>query len=204
MNSVEDLSAENLGFAGLVHEQVLGEEKYTFIEELKDPKSVTILIKGPNKHSMSQIKDAVYDGVRAIKNALEDGCLIPGAGSFEIAAYSALLKYKPQVKGKAQLGVQAFADALLVIPKTLAANGGFDAQDVLVKLLNEYTASGQPVGLDLKSGEPISPADVGIFDNYKVKRQLLNSCTVIASNLLLVDEIMRAGLTSLKGERGQM
>jgi T-complex protein 1 subunit zeta len=204
MNSVESLGPECLGFAGVVYEHTLGEEKYTFIEELKEPKSVTILIKGPNKHSMNQIKDAVYDGLRAIKNALEDEALVPGAGAFEVAAYSALLKYKTEVKGKSQLGVQAFADALLVIPKTLAANAGFDVQDVVVKLLSEYAANGRPVGVDLKSGEPMDPAEGGIFDNYKVKRQLLESCTVIASNLLLVDEIMRAGLTSLKGERGQM
>jgi len=203
MNSLEELAPECLGYAGLVYEQTIGEEKYTFIEELKEPKSVTILIKAPNKHTLAQIKDAVYDGLRAIKNAIEDSCLVPGAGSFEVSAYSALVKYKTEVKGKAQLGVQAFADALLVIPKTLAVNGGFDPQDVIVRLLHEHSATGQAIGIDLKSGEPVSPTDIGVYDNYKVTRQLLNSCTSIASNLLLVDEIMRAGLTSLKGPQGQ-
>lgn len=198
MNSLDSLTPEVLGHAGVVYEQTIGEEKYTFIEEVKDPKSVTILIKATTKHALNQIKDAVHDGLRAIKNALEDGCLIPGAGALEVAAYSELLKYKPQVEGKAQLGVQAFADALLVIPKTLAVNGGFDPQDVIVRLVHEHATSGNAVGIDLKTGDPISPADHGIFDNYRVKRQLLNSCTSIASNLLLVDEIMRAGLTSLK------
>jgi len=105
------------------------------------------------------------------------------------------------VKGKAQLGVQAFADALLIIPKTLAFNAGFDQQDVIIKLLQEYNASKQPVGVDLNTGEAINPLDLGILDNFKVKRQLINSCTTIACNLLLVDEIMRAGLTSLKGDK---
>lgn len=200
VNSVDDLTPEYLGKAGLVYEHVLGEEKYTFVEELENPHSVTILIKGPNKHTLVQIKDAVHDGLRAVKNAIEDGCLIPGAGAFEIVANSLLTEYKAEVTGRVQLGIQAFADALLIIPKVLATNAGFDPQEVKVKLLQEYARTKQPVGLDINTGEAIIPADLGILDNYRVKRQLLNSCTVIAGNLLLVDEIMRAGLSSMKGK----
>ncbi|KAM7311111.1 T-complex protein 1 subunit zeta [Ixodes scapularis] len=194
-NSLEDLSAEVLGHAGLVYEHVLGENKYTFVEELKDPRSVTVLIKAPNKHTLTQINDAVHDGLRAVKNAIEDGCVIPGAGAFELAAHAALVSMRPNVKGKAQLGVQAYADALLVIVKTLATNSGLDPQDVLVKLQQEQRLAKQPIGLNLATGEALIPANEGIFDNYCVKRQLLNSCTVIASNLLLVDEIMFAGVS---------
>merc|ERR1719282_1355639 len=118
MNSVDDLSPECLGEAGLVYEHVLGENKFTFVEECKNPTSVTILMKGPNKHTLNQIKDAVRDGLRAVKNALEDGSVVPGAGAFEVSAAHALLQHKGEVKGRAKLGVQAFADALLVIPKT--------------------------------------------------------------------------------------
>ncbi|VVC92611.1 T-complex protein 1 subunit zeta [Leptidea sinapis] len=199
MNSVEELSEENLGYAGLVYEHILGEEKYTFVEECKNPESVTILIKGPNKHTLAQIKDAIRDGLRAINNAIEDKCVVPGAGAFEIKANLELLKFKDTVKGKARLGIQAYAEALLVIPKTLAVNSGYDAQDTIVKLQEEARLSPDPIGLDLSSGEAIKPADMGIFDNYIVKKQIINSCSVIASNLLLVDEIMRAGMSSLKG-----
>lgn len=199
VNSVDDLTEESLGFAGLVYEHVLGENKFTFVEECKGPKSVTILIKGPNKHTLAQIKDAVRDGLRAIKNAIDDGCVVPGAGAFEIAAYRELAQYKEEVKGKMRLGVQAYAEALLVIPKTLAVNSGFDTQEVIVKLQEEARIAGEPVGLDINSGEALKPIDHGIVDNYIVKKQILNSCTVIASNLLLVDEIMRAGMSSLKG-----
>ncbi|XP_076340235.1 chaperonin containing TCP1 subunit 6 [Tachypleus tridentatus] len=200
VNSVDDLTHECLGTAGLVYEHVLGEDKYTFVEELQNPHSVTILLKGPNKHSLTQMKDAVHDGLRAVKNAIEDGCIVPGAGAYEIAAHAALSKYKMEVKGRAQLGVQAYADALLVIPKVLASNAGYDSQETMVKLIQEHNNVGQLVGLDINSGEALVSADAGIFDNYRVKRQLINSCTVIASNLLLVDEIMRAGLSSTKGK----
>lgn len=199
LNSLDDFDESNLGYAGLVYEYVLGEQKYTYIEDCKHPKSVTILMKGSNKHTLVQIKDALRDGLRAINNAIEDRAVVPGAGAFEIRAYNELMRYKDSVKGKIRLGVQAYAEALLVIPKTLAVNSGYDAQDTIVKLQEEDRLSGaDTVGLDLTTGEAMKPADLGVFDNYIVKKQILNSCSVIASNLLLVDEIMRAGMTSLK------
>lgn len=199
VNCLEDLDIDCLGHAGFVFEYTLGEEKFTFIEDCVNPRSVTLLIKGPNKHTLTLIKDAIRDGLRAIKNAIEDGCVVPGAGAAEVAIADALVNYKPSVKGRARLGVQAFADALLIIPKVLAQNSGFDLQETLVKVQTEHSESKQLVGIDLNTGEPIVAADAGIWDNYCVKKQLLHSCTVIVTNILLVDEIMRAGMTSLKG-----
>lgn len=199
-NSVDDLTPDVLGWAGLVYEHTLGEEKYTFVEQVKDPKSVTLLIKGPNGHTIQQVQDALRDGLRTVKNAIEDGTLVPGAGAFEVAC-SAYLSgpVKKLAKGRAKMGVQAFADALLVIPKTLAANGGFDVQDVVVSLqvrfiyivyiiytcshvpllllpaLKDEQAQGHVVGIDLESGEPFDPTVEGIWDNYRVKRQMLHS-----------------------------
>uniref|UniRef100_A0A674EE98 Chaperonin containing TCP1, subunit 6A (zeta 1) n=1 Tax=Salmo trutta TaxID=8032 RepID=A0A674EE98_SALTR len=195
MNSFEDLTPECLGQAGLVYEHTLGEEKYTFIEKCGNPLSVTLLVKGPNKHTLTQIKDAVRDGLRAVKNAIEDGCVVSGAGAFEVAVHDALIKHKPSVKGRAQLGVQAFADALLIIPKVLAQNSGYDPMETLVKLQTEYKESGQLVGVDLSSGMEFNlKLRIWIyFTSYPFP------ITVIASNILLVDEIMRAGMSSLKG-----
>merc|ERR1712115_641522 len=198
VNSFEDLTESVLGYAGVVYEHVLGENKFTFVEECANPQSVTILMKGPNKHSLMQIKDALRDGLRAVKNAVEDGCVIPGAGAYEVACHIVLKRYLETVKGKARLGIQAYADGMMIIPKTLATNAGYDSQEVMVKLLEE-ARDGAWVGLDCDSGEAGLPADKGIYDNYRVKKQMVNSCTVIASNLLLVDEIMRAGMSSLKG-----
>ncbi|XP_066931275.1 T-complex protein 1 subunit zeta-like [Clytia hemisphaerica] len=199
VNSFDDLSEDCLGKAGNVYEHALGDNKYTFIEDTENPKSVTILVKGPNKHTITMIKDAVRDGLRAVKNAIEDGAVIPGAGAYEIAAHSALTILRETVSTRARLGVQAFADALLIIPKALASNSGYDPQEATVKLQAEYGKSKVPVGIDLNTGEPMNPATNGVWDNYRVKRQLINSCTVIAGNLLLVDEVMKAGMSSLKG-----
>ncbi|WWC91736.1 T-complex protein 1, zeta subunit [Kwoniella dendrophila CBS 6074] len=199
-NSVEDLTPDVLGWAGLVYEHTLGEEKYTFVEDVKEPKSVTMLIKGPNAHTMTQIQDALRDGFRSVKNAIEDQSLIPGAGAFEIACSSHLVEALKLTKGRAKLGVLAFAEALLVIPKTLASNGGFDVQDSIVSLQQEKEETDDPVGLDLKSGQPINPILEGIWDNYRVKRQMLHGAATIGVNLLNVDEVLRAGRSSLKPE----
>ncbi|WZY80603.1 T-complex protein 1 subunit zeta 1 isoform X1 [Brassica napus] len=193
VNSVDELTPESLGWAGLVYEHVLGEEKYTFVEQVKNPNSCTILIKGPNDHTIAQIKDAVRDGLRSVKNTIEDECVVLGAGAFEVAARQHLLnEVKKTVQGRAQLGVEAFANALLVVPKTLAENAGLDTQDVIISLTSEHD-KGNVVGLNIEDGEPIDPQLAGIFDNYSVKRQLINSGPVIASQLLLVDEVIRAG-----------
>uniref|UniRef100_A0A8D3E142 T-complex protein 1 subunit zeta n=1 Tax=Scophthalmus maximus TaxID=52904 RepID=A0A8D3E142_SCOMX len=186
MNSVDDLTPECLGYAGLVYEHTLGEEKFTFVEKCGNPRSVTLLVKGPNKHTLVQIKDAVRDGLRAVKNAIEDGSVVSGGGAIEVALADALVKHKPNVKGRAQLGVQAFADALLIIPKVLAQNSGYDPQETLLKLQTEYKESGQLVGVDLSTGQNHCTPSIELI-------------TVIASNILLVDEIMRAGMSSLKG-----
>lgn len=193
MNSVDDLKPDALGWAGLVYEHTLGEEKYTFIEEVKDPKSVTILIKGPNTHSINQINDAVRDGLRSVYNMVVDKAVVPGAGAFQIACHAHLSSeaIRKQVKGKAKAGVQAYADALLTIPKTLAANGGFDILDSVSALQDEYH-EGNVVGIDLTTGEPMDPVAEGVYDSFRVIRNSLASSSSIASNLLLCDEMLKA------------
>lgn len=89
VNSVEELAPEVLGHAGHVYEHVLGEEKYTFVEDVANPHSCTILIKGPSDYSLAQIKDAIRDGLRAVTNALLDGAVVPGAGAFEVCSSAA-------------------------------------------------------------------------------------------------------------------
>lgn len=196
-NSVDDLTPDVLGWAGLVYEHSLGEEKYTFVEEVKDPKSVTVLIKGPNSYTMSQVQDAVRDGLRAVANAVTDQSVVPGAGAFQIAAYRHLMD--KHCKGRARSGVEAFANALLVIPKTLAANAGLDTLETLAAAQDE-AAEGHAVGIDLATGEPMDPTVEGVYDSFRVLRNSIASATGIATNLLLVDELLKAG-RSMKAQQ---
>ena len=192
VDSVDDLRPEALGHAGKVWELALGEDKFTFIEEVPRPVSCTVLIKGPHKHVVNQIKDAVRDGLRAVKNAIEDRSVVPGAGATEVALSNDLLKFAATIPGLEKLGVEIYAKALLVIPKTLARNSGFDPIELLLQLAHDQ-AAGHFVGVDIETGEPINPEEQGISDNYRVKRQLLHSMSDISSQLLLIDEIIQSG-----------
>ena len=171
VNSVDDLDETDLGFAQHVYEQCLGEDKFTFVEGVTNPFSCTILIKGPNDYTIAQTKEAIRDGLRAIKNTIEDEAVIPGAGAFEIACAENLSEYaKKQVSGKTKLGVNCFADALLVVPRTLAQNSGFDAQDTLLKVQEAHLKDKKAYGVCTLTGEPL-PAEVSnVWDNYIVKR----------------------------------
>ena len=191
-NSVENLTRENLGFAGHVWVTQLGEDQFTYVEDLKNPKSVTILIKGPNSHTIKQMQDAVRDGLRAVNNAVADKCVITGAGAFEAALCHHLHEYKKTVDGKKRLGVEAFAEACLEIPRVIAQNAGHDAIDVLVSLQNAADKE-ERVGIDIESGKMIDPKTKGIWDNYCVKKNQLQSAPLVATQLLLVDEVLKAG-----------
>lgn len=191
VNSTDDLTEDCLGHADLAYEHVLGEDKYTFVEGCKNATSCTVLIKGPNDHTIRQIKDAIRDGLYAVRNLILDGSVVPGAGGFELAAYWHLRKFQETVPGRAKLGIRAFADALLVIPKTLSINSGLDSQETLVDLVDQ--AKKHMVGLDVATGKCLLPEKVGIWDNTCVKRQFLHLGSLIAVKLLLVDEVLRAG-----------
>ena len=199
VNEIFDMSPEVLGYAETVCEESLGEETYTFVEGVSNPFSCTVLIKGAHPHVIAQIKDAVRDGLRAVSNAISDRYLLPGAGGIEIMCHEALLKYKNTVTGRAKLGVQAFADALLIIPKTLAENSGYDAQDSMIKLQESHMAGSDAIGFDIESGEPMDPRPLGVWDNWRVVRQMFDSAAIISSQLLLVDEVIRAGKQMKKG-----
>ena len=148
-------------------------------------KSCTILIRGPNVHTMAQIKDAVRDGLRAATCAIEDKCLIPGAGAFEVAASRMLKRRKTAVQGKARIGVEAFADALLIIPKVLAENSGFDVQDSLIKVEHEQELSEQPVGLHINTGNAfLGPAE-GLIHLLASSLFIPSPSLVLSRHLLL-------------------
>jgi T-complex protein 1 subunit zeta len=201
VHSFDDLTEKDLGWADSVYEQTLGEEKYTFVEGVINPFSCTILIKGPNEHSIAQVKDAIRDGLRAVKNVFDDQCVIAGAGAFEIGCHTFLMDYaRDNVEGKAILGVQTFAEALLSIPKCITENAGLDAQESIINCVKKSRDNKIPMGVDLTNGEPMNPILAGVFDNFCVKKAFLNIGPVLVQQLLLVDEVMRAGKQMRKGE----
>lgn len=206
-HSAEDLTIDDLGYCDSVCEETLGEDKYTFVEGVKNPYSCTILIKGSNDHTIAQTKDAIRDGLRAVKNAIEDACIIPGAGAFEIACSEHLKSFSKggKVLGKAILGVEVFAESLLVIPKNLILNAGLDVQETLLNVIMDNKKSENEnhlLGIDIKTGNSCNPVLNGILDNYIVKKSFLTIAPVLVQQLLLVDEVIRAGKQMNKGGDG--
>eukprot|EP00656_Telonema_subtile_P017098 TRINITY_DN190_c0_g1_i2.p1 TRINITY_DN190_c0_g1~~TRINITY_DN190_c0_g1_i2.p1 ORF type:complete len:509 (-),score=127.04 TRINITY_DN190_c0_g1_i2:267-1793(-) len=194
VNSAIQLTPECLGEAGLVYETTLGDDKFTFVENVKNPHACSILVRGPNNYTISMVNSAIRDGLRTVKNCIESGTVIPGAGSFEVACAQYLLANLDKADGRAKLGIQAFAEALLIIPKAIAENSGYDVQDSLIKLQEQVRQSADAVvGFDVNSGEVLDPIASGIFDTFLAKRHMLGSAPVIANQLLLVDEILKAG-----------
>ena len=194
VNSFDDLTEADLGYCDRVWEESLGDDKYTFIDGVKNPFSCTILVKGPNGYSIAQVKDAVRDGLRAVKNVFDDDGVLPGAASFEIACSDMLKEYSKSVEGKKVFGVNAFSEALLIIPKAICENAGVDPQEAIVNAAKAYRDNKKLMGIDLKNeGKPVNPVDLGIFDNFCVKRSFLNIGPVLVQQLLMVDEILRAG-----------
>jgi len=194
VNSAHELTPDCLGEAGLVYETTLGDEKYTFVEQVKNPHSCTVLIRGPNNYTISMVNSAMKDGLRAVKNCIESGTVVPGAGAFEVACAHHLLQNLDKAQGRAKLGVQSFAEALLVVPKAIAENSGYDVQDSIIKLQEQVrTHPENLVGFDVNSGEVLDPVASGILDTYLSKRHMIGSAPVIANQLLLVDEILKAG-----------
>ncbi|AQZ17321.1 CCT6 (YDR188W) [Zygosaccharomyces parabailii] len=209
-NSVDDLTPSVLGYSELVYQETVGEEKFTYVTGNKNPKSCTILIKGSTHYALNQTKDAVRDGMRAVANVIKDKTVVPGAGAYFLAASRHLKTCnlnKLGAKGKMKTGVEAFAEALLIIPKTLVKNSGFDALDVLALCEDELkdaeeTNQRRFVGVDLKLGDSCDPTIEGIWDSFRVIRNAINGSSGIASNLLLCDELLRAGRSTLKeGQR---
>eukprot|EP00461_Guttulinopsis_vulgaris_P001595 UN01595 len=194
VTALDNLTPDCLGYADLVYEHALADEVYTFVEGCKGKRSCTILVNGPNDHTILQVKAALRDGLRAVANALEDQCVIAGAGAFELYAYNQLMKYchsSQDVGGKIKIGIRAFAEALLVIPKTLAQNAAFDAQTTVVEV-QESVHKGLRCGIDLDTGKAMLSENVGVFDNYCVKKQSISLATSMCS-LVLVDEVIRSG-----------
>ncbi len=163
VTKIDDLTAEDLGEAGLVEERKVAGDAMIFVEECKHPKAVTILARGATEHVVEEVARAIDDAIGVVKCALEDGRIVAGGGAAEIELAKRLRKYAESVAGKEQLAVKAFADALEVIPRTLAENSGLDPIDMLVKLRAKHEEEGgETYGLDVFSGDVVDMFEKGV------------------------------------------
>ncbi len=190
-SSLEDLTAKDLGFAGTVREQKIAGEAMVFVENCKDPKSVTIFVRGGTDHVVSEVERAVKDSIGAVSSSLEDGAFVAGGGSIEMELSKELMAYATEIGGREQLAIQAFAEALESIPRTLAENAGMDPIDTLVTLRNKHKGKdGKYAGVDVIAGQVGDMRNNGVLEPAKVKKQAIASATETARLILRIDDII--------------
>ncbi len=192
VTSVHDIAPEDLGRAGLVEERKIAGDDMTFVLECENPKSVSIILRGGTEHVVDELDRAMEDGLRVLGVTLEDRHLVPGGGAPEIELALRLREYAATVGGREQLAIEAFAEAMEVVPKTLAENAGFDQINVLVALRSEHERGAKSAGLDMDTGKPADMLKGGVVEPLRVKVQAIKSAAEAAVMIIRIDDVIAA------------
>jgi len=191
VGKIGELSEKDLGKAAMVEEKKIGEADMVFITGCKNPKAVSLIIRGGTEHVIDEVDRALHDALRVIGVALEDGKVVPGAGAPEIELSLRLGSYASTVGGREQLAIEAFASAMDVIPWTLAENAGLDAIDVVIQLKSAHEKKGgKNMGIDLDAGKPADMVKMNVIEPLRVKTQAVKSAAEVANMILRIDDVI--------------
>jgi archaeal chaperonin len=198
VTGIKELSAADLGVAAQVEEKKVGEEDMTFITGCKNPRSVSILIRGGTEHVTQEVERSIQDALKVVSSVLEDGSVCPGGGATEIDLAVHLRKFAPTVGGREQLAVEAFAQALEVVPWALAENGGYDSINTLIELrgAHEGPKASRNVGINLADGKATDMWNLHVVEPARVKHQALSSAVEVATMVLRIDDIIASKKSS--------
>jgi chaperonin GroEL (HSP60 family) len=202
ITDLDDLSAKDLGVAGIVEERKIGEDKMIFVEKCKDPRSVAVLIRAGLERMVDEAERAMTDALSVVSDVIENNKIVAGGGAVEVEVAKDLRNYATKVGGREQLAVEAFADAIEIIPKTLAENAGLEAIDVIVDLRAAHEKTdGQYMGVNVFTGKTENMNTKGVVEPIVVKEQAVKSAAESASMILRIDDVIAA--TKPRGERGK-
>jgi thermosome len=190
VTSIHEISKDDLGKAGLVEERKVSDEKMTFVEDCDNPKSVSIILRGGTEHVVDELDRAMEDALRVVGVAVQDKLLVAGGGAPEVELALRLRAYASTVGGREQLAIESFADAMEVIPKTLAENAGLDQIDTLVALRSAHEKGMKTAGLDMDTGKPVDMLKLGVVEPLRVKTQAISSATEAAVMILRIDDVI--------------
>jgi chaperonin GroEL (HSP60 family) len=194
--NLDDLSSNDLGFAGLVEEKKIAGEHMIFVRDCNNPKAVSILIRGGTEHVVEEVERAVTDAVKGIASALEVGKVVAGGGSPEEAVSRGLREFSQEYHGREQLAIIAFAEAMEIIPRTLAENAGLDPIDILVAIRAAHEEGKHTHGVDVYTGQIVDMKKLGVIEPLKIKTQAIKSAAEAAEMILRIDDIIAAGTLS--------
>jgi thermosome len=190
VNNIDDLIPENLGNADLVEERKVENDKWVFIEGCKHPKSVTILIRGGSQRVVDEAERSIHDALMVTKDVLEKPFIVAGGGSPEAYVAGKLREWTSTLSGREQLAAEKFADALEVIPITLAENAGMDPIDTTTDLRAKQSKGSKWMGIDVKAAKITDISKLDIFEPLSVKEQIIKSATEVASMILRIDDVI--------------
>ncbi|MBN1543964.1 TCP-1/cpn60 chaperonin family protein [Candidatus Woesearchaeota archaeon] len=193
VTNLDDLSPKDLGKAGLVEEVKVGDEDMTFVRECRNPKSVTVLVKGGTEHVIDEVKRAMDDAIGDVAAALRNGRIVAGAASVEVELAKELRKFADSLSGREQLAVRAFSDAVEVIPRTLAENAGLDPIDVLTELKSAHDKKRKWAGINVFTGKVMDAWQAGVLEPLKIKTQAISSASEVAIMILRIDDVIAGG-----------
>ena len=192
ISNLDDVSKEDIGFAGIVEAQKMGDEEWTFVRSCKNPKAVTFLIRGGTQHVVDEAERAIKDSLGDVASALKQGYVVAGAGACETEVARNLRKFSNTLSGREQLAVLAFADAMEVIPRTLAENAGLDPIDILTALKQKHDEGKKWAGIDVFTGKVVDAWKMGVIEPLKIKLQAVKSASEVTSMILRIDDIIAA------------
>lgn len=198
----KELAPEDLGYAGVVRQENIAHEELTFVEQCPNPKAVTILVKGGTHHVVEEVARAVTDAIGDVAASVREGKVVAGAGAIEMELAQGLRIYAAQLQGREQLAVHAFADAMEIIPRTLAENAGLDPIDVLTTLRAAHGQGQQGQGINVFSGKTMDAWQEGVIEPLKIKTQALSSAADVAEMILRIDDVILGGEQKRPLERG--
>jgi thermosome len=201
VTNLEDLTRKDLGSAGLVEVVKIGDDEMTFVKDCKDPKSVSILVRGGTEHIIDEIERSLEDAIGVVTTAIEDKKIVAGGGAPEAEVARGLRDYAKTVGGREQLAIEAFAKSLEVIPRALAENAGLDPIDVMVEIRSKHEGKGGArFGLDVNDGKIKNMANEGVIEPLRVKIQAIDSASEVAVMILRIDDVIAA--SNLGGGEG--
>jgi thermosome len=199
VNSLSELSRNELGEAKLVEERKVADEEMTFVTGCRNPKAVSILIRGGTEHVVDEVERSLHDALKVVAVTIEDGKVVAGGGATEIELALHLRRFASTIGGREQLAIEAFAEAMEVIPRALAENAGLDGIDILINLKKAHGGKTKNMnsGIDVISGKVTDMTKLKVLEPLRVKTQAIESATEVATMILRIDDVIAAKHTEL-------
>jgi len=192
LSGLEEIKESDLGEAGMVEERKIGDDKMTFITGCKNAKAVSILVRGGTEHVVDEIERGLHDALSVIAVTIEDGKMATGGGSAAMEIALGLRDYGATVGGREQLAIEAFADAIEVVPRALATNAGLDPIDILIKLRQVHKEGNKYQGVNVYTGEITDMKEASVLEPLRVGTQAIKSATEAAIMILRIDDVIAA------------